>query len=127
MAFQFSKHYTVEEARALLPEIRKWLLQLDHLRQRLIQLDQRVASLLAAGADAGGDSVNESIRLIAEIKGVLQEFQTRRILIKDLDRGLLDFPTMREGREVLLCWEKDEEDIEFWHDLDTGYSGRERL
>jgi hypothetical protein len=49
------------------------------------------------------------------------------VVIKDFDRGLVDFPHLREGREVFLCWELDEDDIEFWHDLDTGYSGRERL
>jgi hypothetical protein len=57
----------------------------------------------------------------------LQEFRRRQIQVKDLRRGLLDFPALRDGREVFLCWEKDEEDIEFWHDLETGYGGRERL
>jgi len=44
-----------------------------------------------------------------------------------LNRGLIDFPSMREGREIFLCWEKDEDDIEYWHDLESGYAGRERL
>ena len=58
---------------------------------------------------------------------MLQEFQRREIQVKDLQRGLVDFPAMLEGREVFLCWEQDEEDIEFWHELDGGYAGRERL
>jgi hypothetical protein len=58
---------------------------------------------------------------------VLAEFQRRRIFIKDLERGLVDFPAIIGGREVFLCWEQDEADIEFWHDLDAGYTGRERL
>jgi hypothetical protein len=58
---------------------------------------------------------------------VMGEFQRREILIKDIDRGLVDFPSIIGGKEVFLCWEKDEDDIEFWHDLDTGYAGRERL
>ena len=47
--------------------------------------------------------------------------------IKDLERGLIDFPAIVAGREVFLCWEQDEDDIEYWHDLDTGYAGREKL
>jgi hypothetical protein len=58
---------------------------------------------------------------------VLSEFQSREIQIKDVDRGLVDFPAILGGREVFLCWEKDEQDIEYWHDLDSGYSGRERF
>jgi hypothetical protein len=58
---------------------------------------------------------------------VLAEFQRRRIIIKDLERGLIDFPAIMGGKEVFLCWEQDEEEIEFWHDLDIGFSGRERL
>ena len=54
-------------------------------------------------------------------------FSAGEIFIKDLERGLMDFPAIIGGREVFLCWEQDEDDIEFWHDLDTGFSGRERL
>ena len=55
------------------------------------------------------------------------EFQRREIQVKDIDRGLMDFPAIIGGKEVFLCWEQDEEDIEFWHELDAGYAGRERL
>ena len=64
---------------------------------------------------------------MADFRDALGEFERREILIKDIDRGLLDFPALISGKEVFLCWEKDEEDIEFWHDLETGYGGRERL
>jgi hypothetical protein len=49
------------------------------------------------------------------------------VQIKDFERGLVDFPHIRDGREVFLCWELHEGDIEFWHDIDAGYTGRERL
>jgi hypothetical protein len=127
MPFQFSKHYSVEEARALLPQVRQWLDQLDHLKQRATKLGQRVESLLDSGNDIGGPSVNELARTLGEMKGVLSEFASREILVKDVERGLIDFPSLREGREVFLCWEKDEEEIEFWHEIDSGYPGRERL
>jgi len=127
MPSQYSKHYTVAEARALLPEVRRWLDDLDRCADRLKTLDKRVAALLAEGRDAGGKSVNELIKTLAECREILMEFHQRQIQVKDLKRGLIDFPSVREGREVFLCWERDEEDIEYWHDLETGYSGRERL
>ena len=127
MAHQFKKHYTREEARALLPQIRKWLQRLDHLREQLEKMDRRLDALMKPGCDAGGDVVNSWVRLMSDVREVLNEFQEREIMIKDLDRGLIDFPAIVAGREVFLCWEKDEEDIEFWHDLDTGFAGRERL
>ena len=61
------------------------------------------------------------------MKDVLRKFEEREIMIKDLQRGLVDFPALIGGREVFLCWERDEEDVEFWHDIDSGYAGRERL
>jgi hypothetical protein len=124
---QFSKHYTLEEARALLPRIRQWLLTLESCQLRLQEMDARVAALLKHGDDAGGEPVDQLIKTLAQCQQVLSEFRRRQIQVKDLRRGLLDFPALREGREVFLCWEKDEEDIEFWHDLETGYPGRERL
>jgi hypothetical protein len=124
---QFRQHYTRDEAAALLPQVRQWLQRLVELRDRMVKLDPRVAKLLAEGRDAGGDTVNELVRLFAQSKQVLGEFHRREIQIKDLDRGLIDFPAIIGGREVFLCWEQDEDDIEFWHDLDAGYAGRERL
>ena len=61
------------------------------------------------------------------MQDILAEFQGRQIIIKDLARGLLDFPSIIGGKEVFLCWESDEEDIEFWHDLESGFGGREKL
>jgi hypothetical protein len=123
----FSKHYTLKEARALLPQVRRWLEELGRHQERLKTLSKRVSQLIAAGDDAGGPSVNQLARTLAECKAILQNFRNHQIQLKDLNRGLVDFPSWREGREVLLCWEKDEEDIEFWHDLESGYAGRERL
>ena len=127
MAHQFKKHYTRDQARALLPQIRQWLKQLSALRRKLSECDQRLASLTAGGNDVGGETVNRWVRVAADVKATLAEFQRREIQIKELDRGLIDFPAILDGKEVFLCWEQDEEDIEFWHDLHSGYAGRERL
>jgi hypothetical protein len=127
MPHQFSKHYTRDEANALLPQIRVWLQQLEVLRASLRKHDQRVESLLDAGTDRGGPTVNDWVRTMADIQHVLEEFRKREILIKDADRGLIDFPAIMGGREVFLCWESGEGNVEYWHDLEAGYGGREPL
>jgi hypothetical protein len=127
MQNQFKRHYTREEARALLPQIQKWLDQLTDARKHLETMDRRLSKALGLGDDLGGAHVNKYIRTLCDIRDILQRFAAREIQIKDLDRGLIDFPAFVGGKEVFLCWEKGEDDIEFWHDIDTGYSGRERL
>jgi hypothetical protein len=127
MEHRFDKHYTRDEARALLPQVRKWLEQLNRRRRELERFDKRLGGLMEHGDDVGGETVNTWIRTLADMQEILVEFQRRRIVLKDLERGLIDFPALIGGKEVFLCWEQNEEDIEFWHDLDTGFSGRERL
>jgi len=111
----------------LLPKVRQWLEQLGELRLALEENDQRLAGLMASGQDLGGDLVNNSVKVLGKMKELLEEFHEREIIIKDLGRGLIDFPALIGGKEVFLCWEKDEDDIEFWHDIDSGFAGRERL
>ncbi len=127
MKYRFTKHYTRDEARALLPQIRAWLGQIKQLRTEVERYDKRLTNLTAGGQDTGGTTVNNWIRAISSLQAVLMEFERREISIKDVERGLLDFPAIIGGKEVFLCWEADEDDVEFWHDLETGYGGRERL
>ena len=83
--------------------------------------------MMEPGRDLGGETVNAWVRMMAELREVFMEFHRREIQIKDVERGLVDFPAFVGGKEVFLCWEQDEDDVEFWHDLDTGYAGREPL
>jgi len=127
MAHQFQKHYTRTEARALLPQIRRWFAQLSEQRKELEKQEKKLQELMAPGRDVGGPLVNSWLRTLASVQKVLLEFYCRDIQIKDLERGLIDFPCLMDGKEVFLCWEKSEPDIAFWHDLESGYAGREKL
>ena len=127
MSHRFQKHYTRDEAEALLPQLRAWLAELNRLREEVERYDKRLGGLNAEGQDTGGETVNNWIRALAGMQNILGEFQRREIFIKDLSRGLVDFPALIGGKEVFLCWESDEDTVEFWHDLDTGYGGREKL
>lgn len=127
MQLRFDKHYTCAEARALLPQIRNWLGRLNRLRQELERFDRRLSGMAEQGNDIGGETVNNWIRVLADTQELLSEFQRREIFIKDIERGLVDFPAIVGDKEVFLCWEQDEDSVEFWHDLETGFGGRERL
>ena len=127
MKHRYRRHYTQEEARALLPQLRQWLEKLDELRLKVEVSGEQLDALMATGNDIGGNEVNRSLKLIGAMKDILLEFASREIIIKDLPRGLVDFPAIIGGKEVFLCWEKDEEDVEYWHDIDSGYAGREPL
>lgn len=111
----------------MLPEIRQWLKQLLQLRGKAEKCEERLGGLMLPGCDLGGDLVNTWVKTLARLHAVMREFQQREIQLKDLDRGLVDFPAIIGGREVFLCWEEGEEDVEFWHELDAGYAGREKL
>jgi hypothetical protein len=127
MKYRFKTHYTRDQARALLPHVRLWLRRIFQLRATLVKSEEHLGQKMIQGNDVGGPEVNAWLRSVADMQEVLREFERREIQLKDLDRGLVDFPAILDGREVFLCWERDEDDIEFWHDLDAGYAGRERL
>jgi hypothetical protein len=127
MERRFSKHYSLAEARALLPQLRLWFHQLQRLRRDLASYEQSTAPRLDEGDDFGGGKVHQWVRNLAAFKALQTEFDQRQIQVQDLERGLVDFPAIQAGREVFLCWELAENDITHWHDLDAGYAGREHL
>lgn len=127
MPRRFTLHYTPAEANALLPRVRAWLTNLQRNLAELRQSHPDIARQLAEGHDLGGLKVNNHLRTWLVVQATLREFTQREILIKDLQRGLVDFPALRDGREVFLCWEQGEERVAHWHELDAGYAGREPL
>lgn len=120
----FHHHYTVEEARALLPLIRIWLAKLDLLQAQLQSADRAIDSILASGADAGGTTVNDRVRLELERSQIMEEFTARSLVLRDHERGKIDFPSIREGREVFLCWERTESSVDHWRELEGDDDGR---
>jgi hypothetical protein len=126
--FQYEHHFTLDEARALLPRLRHVLQLIQRGRQQLHKADKALAELLAkTGGDIGGEPASTMLGLVVAVNQEFARLREWGVVVKDLDRGLIDFPHVRDGREVFLCWELDEDDIEFWHDVDTGYAGRQRL
>ena len=125
---QFQKHFTLAEAQALLPQLRQIFKDAHRRREQIKQADEKLGQMLSEShGDLGGKDVSGMLMDLTHMNQQLARIMELGVQIKDFDRGLVDFPHLREGREVFLCWELEEDDIEFWHDIDSGYSGRERL
>jgi len=124
----FQRLFSVEEANALLPTLRETLdeiaLHRDALRERAPEMEPILrAATENGGGRAGSEYGVEAYKLYLAIGRITD----LGVVLKDLDMGLLDFPHEREGRVVFLCWHPPEESVEYWHDLDAGYAGRQPL
>ena len=125
---QYEKHFTVEEANDLLPELRQLLERVREIRDSLtIEWERAQPILAAAQQNGGGKEASGYVSDLTRLNAALRDFQRRGVVIKDIDQGLVDFPHMRDGREVFLCWKLSEDEVRFWHDLESGYAGREPI
>jgi hypothetical protein len=121
------RHFTLEEARAERAWVTERLAAMRAARERLTDADARRA-LTAESPGNGGGSLGKQVgEAFVELRSGVDEFNRRGIVLRDLDQGLVDFPAIRDGREVYLCWIDGEPDIAFWHELDAGYRGRQPL
>jgi hypothetical protein len=124
---EHGRHYSLEEASALLPRVTELLAQMRFARERLGDADAR-AALVAAGQGNGGGRAGKVVSEgFLELREAMLELREREIVLRDLDRGLVDFPAMRGDEEVYLCWEEGEPEIAFWHEPGAGFAGRRPL
>jgi hypothetical protein len=122
-----SRHYTLDEARAQLPWVEERLATLRDARARLTDSEARQALADGSPTNGGGHPGKQVGEAFVELQNGIAAFDQRGILLRDLDSGLIDFPSLHDGEEVYLCWIDGESDIGFWHGLDTGYAGRRPL
>jgi hypothetical protein len=122
-----SRHYTLEEARAELPWLADHLGAMRAARDRLGDAEARGALANGSPGNGGGAPGKQVGEAFVELQAAVAELEGREIVLRDLDRGLVDFPALRDGGEVYLCWVDAEPDISFWHELDAGYAGRQPL
>jgi hypothetical protein len=124
---QHSVHYSLEEASALLTEVAELIERMRAARDRLGDADARAALAAAGGTNGGGQPGRTVSEGFLELREAMMWLRMREIVLRDLDRGLVDFPAVREGTEVYLCWQEGEEEIGFWHEPDAGFAGRRPL
>jgi hypothetical protein len=123
------KLFSVEEANSLIPTLRPKLLAIQRLYAHVEVLRDDARAAAAASQFGGGMSGGTSyVNMLYQIGKLTTEIGELGVEMKDYTRGLIDFPHMRNGRVVLLCWQLGEDDsIEWWHETDAGFAGRQRL
>ena len=130
-----TKHFTVEEANALLPTVRPVVERMvEHRRELVTQLERQQELTGITKANGGGFNprlpadIDAAVEAAAqELSSCIEELTDLGVQVKDLDTGLVDFPTLRDGEEVLLCWQLGEDEVGWWHTLDGGFAGRRPL
>jgi hypothetical protein len=128
------QRFTLEEAEALLPRLIPLVAQMQELKQKY---DSIIESLGATDARVqtngnpaahGGEASRQALESVTgELNSVVEEISSHGCEVKDLSLGLLDFRSLRDGREVYLCWKAGEPRIEWWHHLDTGFASRQPI
>lgn len=129
------QQFTLEEANDLVPWLEATFQRLAPARDELASLQSNLSRLRQQARGNGSSSQHEEMsrvqeqvtRLAQRVEEGMREILERGIIVRDIERGLVDFPSQREGREVYLCWISGEERIEFWHDTDRGFAHRQPL
>jgi hypothetical protein len=122
-----ARHFTIQQANAALPTVKPLLQKLRDARDLLT--DEEAHSVLADAAptNGGGEAGTQVSEAFLQVRGLLLALHEAGIVVRDIDRGLIDFPAILKEREVYLCWELGEDEVAWWHELDAGYRGRQQL
>ncbi len=122
------RFFTVEEARQLLPSLKELMGQVMVISHRLEEYREVVQELAdSASSNTGGPEGTAYLDIVISLQSCLRQLQETGCVLKSLQDGLVDFPHLKEGREIYLCWKYGEEDIRFWHEVDEGFAGRTPL
>ena len=117
--------FTIEEANHMLPRLRRLLRRLIRHRQKLLNLNPEIQKARDNAENNGGSfSGGRYLAELLHFSECAQLIDGLGVIIKDLDVGLCDFPHMRDGRVVYLCWKLGEDDVSWWHEIETGFAGR---
>ena len=127
--------FDIDSANAALEEVGPLLATLADQRAELIRLRDRTLAAHASAVGGGPDiDPEEAQRIKLRMQGIVDQMaaavariDTLGITLRDIERGLIDFPALVNGRQVWLCWELGEEQVAFWHELETGFGSRRPL
>lgn len=123
-----ARYFTLEQANAVLVTLKPVVEKILEIRQKIMDNQPEIwPALQKAAGNGGSQSASQAALEFAVLDTLVHQIQESGVLLKDLNIGLLDFPSLRDGREVYLCWRYGEDRIEYWHNIDDGYAGRQRL
>ena len=123
-----SKFFSVEEANAYIPQLLIYIPRIQILMKSLtdeyLDVDKaRKKVQMNGGSMQGADYLN----CVLKINYLTDELESKGCVLKGIEHGLVDFPSLRDGKEVYLCWKNPEQQIEYWHDIQSGFTGRQRI
>ena len=122
------KYFTVEEANALLPTLEPIMKQLLARRARASRLAQQHGHLLGDfRSNVGSAELSTLTQDFAAIERMMDQVQAYGVVLKDVNAGLLDFLSQRNGRDVYLCWKYGDDRVAYFHELHTGFAGRQQV
>ena len=121
------RHWTLEQANAALDWVGETIERLRTAREGLGDEEAREALAESGPQNGGGEPGKVVSEAFLELRNSLAALQEADIVLRDLDRGLVDFPAIRDGEEIYLCWVEGEDEIAYWHDLEAGFAGRQPL
>jgi hypothetical protein len=129
MDYTFEKHFSLEEANSLIPGLRKAFADVQRLSGEAQDRRRQEVRAMAKGGNGHKPKKQKAEAAAALANQILAEIGALGIVVQDWRRGLVDFPHILDsGREVFLCYELDDgTEIQYYHDLDTGYAGRKPL
>ena len=130
-----NRYFTLEEAQALVPWLQETFDTIEPLKEQLTGAREKVQSLVNRMQSNGGGkaegALEEATRALHEAQDGMDEraytIVERGIVLRDVEQGIVDFTSIRDGREVYLCWRAGEPSITHWHEVDAGFSERQRL
>lgn len=121
-----ARYFTLEEANTLLADIEPAMARLLDYRAKVVGAREDVAELFRSGrSDIGGSQASALVKDFLAIDRLVRRIRSHGCLLKDLNSGLVDFLSLRDGREVYLCWRFGEPRIQYYHELHTGFQGRQ--
>ena len=119
------RRFTLGEAEAMLPDLREALARMREARQVILRSAERVQATVAS--NGGGPEGQEYSEAVTLLRDEVERISGQGIILRDVETGLVDFPSQREGKLMYLCWRLGEDRIGFWHDVDSGFPGRRPL
>ena len=122
------KYYTPKEANIQLEVVRPMVAELISISERVQAHQPEIWSVVEKSAGNGGNpTLSKMLPDFDRLDLILHQLQDMGIEVKDLSTGLIDFPALKDGRVVYLCWKYNEGSIQFWHEIEAGFAGREPI
>jgi hypothetical protein len=120
--------FTVAEATSLLPHLRTVLAEIGQEWEHMRKLNPEIQKARDSSALDGYSKFGvEYVECVSHLMSLIHQIKDLGVILKDAEKGLCDFPYIKDGRVVYLCWQLGEDSIQYWHDVETGFAGREPL